>query len=55
MPAYGAIIFNGRNWHPQEFASCMAMDAFRLALGTKPRNFSREEILTWLSARQVTA
>lgn len=29
---------------------CIAMDAFRLCIGMKPRNFTREEVIRWISA-----
>ena len=31
-----------------EFACCMAWDAFRVAIGHKPKTFSGSEILRWL-------
>lgn len=43
--------WKGRDWHPQAFAVCMAYDAFRLALGGKPSNFTPKEIVAWLNAR----
>jgi hypothetical protein len=32
-----------------EFVACMAMDAFRLALGNKPIHFTTAEIVLWLT------
>jgi|GEM_PF-4727231 len=46
------IEWNGRRWHPQEFAVCMAFDAWRLAMGGKPRNFTAAEVIAWITARQ---
>lgn len=33
----------------QQFAVCMAWDAFRLALGKPPKNFTKAEVMLWLS------
>lgn len=33
------------------FAVCMAFDAFRIALGMAPRNFTRIEVLNWLQTQ----
>ena len=33
-----------------EFAVCMGMDAFRLCIGLKPRNFTRDDVVRWLTA-----
>ena len=49
------IRFNNRDWHPQVFAVCMAYDAFRLALGGKPSNFTADEVIAWLKARAAIA
>lgn len=40
---------------PQEFAVCMGMDAMRLCLGQKPRNFSVEEVIRWLGLMNASA
>ncbi len=45
------LSYKGRFWHPQEFAICMAFDAFRIALGGAPKNFSLREVVAWLRAR----
>lgn len=37
-----------KDWHPQERAVCMATDAFRLALGMKPRNFTAKQVIALL-------
>jgi hypothetical protein len=34
----------------QEFVICLAMDAFRLCLGMRPRNFTKADIIKWLRA-----
>jgi len=47
------IRFNGRDWHPQVFAVCMAYDALRIALGGKPSNFTAVEVIAWLKARSA--
>ncbi len=46
--------FAGRQWQPQAFAVCMAFDAFRIAIGAKPRTFAIHEVLRWLEARIET-
>ena len=46
----GMIEFRSKKWHPQEFAVCMAMDAFRLCLFGKPQNFTAEEVIAWIQA-----
>jgi hypothetical protein len=39
----------GKHWrHPMEFAVCMGMDAMRLCLGGKPRNFTLNEVIRWM-------
>lgn len=40
---------------PREFAVCMGMDAFRLCLGMKPRNFTRKQVIDWLTALSSTS
>lgn len=42
--------FKGRDWWPQEFAVCMAMDAFRLCLFGKTSNFTKREVIAWIEA-----
>lgn len=32
----------------QEQMVCLAMDAFRLCLGMKTRNFTRAEVIRWI-------
>jgi hypothetical protein len=44
----GKLLFRGRTWWPQEFAVCMAMDAFRLCLFGKPSNFTKREVIEWI-------
>jgi len=34
----------------QEWLVCIATDAFRLCIGMKPRNFTREEVIRWIKA-----
>lgn len=34
--------------NPHEFSVCMGMDAMRLCLGMKPRNFTVDEVIRWL-------
>ena len=45
------MTFRGREWAPTEFAICMAFDAFRVALGGRPKHFTLHEIVTWLTTR----
>lgn len=33
----------------QQFAVCMAWDAFRIALAVPPKNFTKTEVLRWLA------
>ena len=42
------IQYNGRSWYHQEFVICMAWDAFRIAMGRTPKNFSVREVMAWL-------
>lgn len=35
---------------PTEAAFCMGMDALRIAVGLKPRNFTYEQVMRWLRA-----
>lgn len=44
------IEYAGRQWGAQEFAVCMATDAFRAAIGIEPKTFSLDEIKAWLDA-----
>lgn len=44
----------GREWWPQEFAICMAFDAFRIALGGRPQHFTLKEVIAWLGAMHGT-
>jgi hypothetical protein len=46
------LSYAGKDWWPQEFAVCMAMDAFRIALGGEPRNFTLREVIAWLTVRE---
>lgn len=34
---------------PHVFAVCMAWDAFRLCIGMKPKNFTADEVVRWIS------
>lgn len=34
---------------PREFAVTMGMDAFRIAIGIKPRNHTLADIIRWLT------
>lgn len=34
---------------PKGVSVCMAYDAFRICLGGQPKNFSREQVLLWLT------
>ena len=36
-----------------EFVVTMAMDAFRLAMGNKPRTHTAEEIIHWIEMMQT--
>lgn len=38
---------------PQEWVVCMAMDAFRVCIGMRPRNFTRAEIVRWINAQSL--
>jgi len=42
--------YGGREWDHRAFAVCMATDAFRIAIGMRPINFSDQEVLAWLAA-----
>lgn len=35
--------------NPKDHAILMAYDAFRMALGIKPRNFTVEQVICWLT------
>ena len=47
--------YRGKSWEPQIFAICMAWDAFRIALGGRPKNFTVHEVVTWLDARSAVS
>ncbi len=49
---------NKRFWRERsadEFATCMAMDAFRLARGNPTLNFTPDEVIRWLKAMSRAA
>lgn len=39
---------------PRAFAVCMGLDAMRIAIGMKPRNFDAKEVIRWLRLMAAT-
>lgn len=46
----GNVVHAGKVWGQEEWCVAMGFDAFRIAQGKKPKNFTVAEVKAWLEA-----